>query len=79
MSRTRLSANFKEQAGVNLSQFIQQQKLDEAKRLLRYTDKSAVAIAAFLGYGSSAHFTTVFKKVVGCTPAVYRERHSENK
>lgn len=79
LSRTRLSANFKEQAGVNLSQFIQQQKLDEAKRLLRYTDKSAVAIAAFLGYGSSAHFTTVFKKVVGCTPAVYRERHSENK
>lgn len=76
MGRTRLSANFKAESGMALSEFIQMQKLDEAKRLLRFTDKSAAAIAAYLGYSSSAHFTTVFKKYFGCTPAEYREKHS---
>lgn len=76
MGRTRLSANFKAESGMALSEFIQRQKLDEAKRLLRFTDKSAAAIAAYLGYSSSAHFTTVFKKYFGCTPAEYREKHS---
>ena len=76
MGRTRLSANFKAESGMALSEFIQRQKLDEGKRLLRFTDKSAVAIAAYLGYSSSAHFTTVFKKYFGCTPAEYRAKHS---
>ena len=76
MGRTRLSANFKAESSMALSEFIQRQKLDEAKRLLRFTDKSAAAIAAYLGYSSSAHFTTVFKKYFGCTPAEYREKHS---
>ena len=76
MGRTRLSANFKAESGMALSEFIQRQKLDEGKRLLRFTDKSAAAIAAYLGYSSSAHFTTVFKKYFGCTPAEYREKHS---
>lgn len=76
MGRTRLSANFKAESGMALSEFIQRQKLDEGKRLLRFTDKSAAAIAAYLGYSSSAHFATVFKKYFGCTPAEYREKHS---
>ena len=75
MGRTRLSANFKAQSGMTLSEFVQRQKLDEGKRLLRFTDKSAAAIAAYLGYSSPAHFTTVFKKYFGCTPAGYREKH----
>lgn len=76
MGRTRLSANFKSESGMALSEFIQRQKLDEGKRLLRFTDKSAAAIAAYLGYSSSAHFTTVFKKYFGCTPTEYREKLS---
>lgn len=76
MGRTRLSVNFKEQAGVTLSEFIQRQKLDEAKRLLRFTEKSSTAIAAYLGYSSPAHFTSVFKKYFACTPAEYRQKHT---
>lgn len=76
MGRTRLSANFKAESGMALAEFVQRQKLEEGKRLLRFTDKSAAAIAAYLGYSSSAHFTTVFKKYFGCTPAEYREKHS---
>ena len=68
MGRTRLSANFKSESGMALSEFVQRQKPDEGKRLLRFTDKSAAATAAYLGYSSAAHFTTVFKKYFGCTP-----------
>ena len=75
MSRTRLSANFRQQSGQTLSSFIQEQKLTEAKRFLIFTDKSASAIAAYLGYSSPAHFSSIFKKYTGCTPAEYRQKH----
>lgn len=75
MSRGRFSVNFKEQSGVTPAAFIQQKKIEEAKRLLDVTDKTASAIAAYLGYSSPAHFAAVFKKYAGCTPAEYRTRH----
>ena len=52
-----------------------QEKTEEAKRLLRYTDRSAAAISEYLAFSSPAHFTRVFKKYTGLTPGEYRDRH----
>ena len=57
LSRTRLSAKFKEETGENLSEFILRQKIEVAKRLLRSTDKTATSIATYLGFSSQSHFT----------------------
>ena len=74
LSRPYLSAKFKQETGQTLTDFILQEKTEEAKRLLRYSDKSASAIAAYLGFSSHGHFCTVFRKYTGVTPNEYRER-----
>ena len=72
MSRPHLSKKFKAETGQNLNEFILTQKINEAKRLLKYTDKSLLAIAVYLGFSTQSHFTHVFKKITGKTPSEYR-------
>ena len=75
ISRTHLSAEFHRQAGITLSDYIQKEKTEEAKRILRYTDKSLSAISSYLGFSSQSHFTRAFKKFAGITPGEYRQKH----
>ena len=44
------------------------EKMEEAKRLLRYSDKPMTAISSYLGFSSPGHFAGAFKKVVGIAP-----------
>ena len=74
MSRQHLSRRFTQEAGVPLAAYIRNEKAEEAKRLLRYTDKPVSAIASFLGFSSQGHFTKVFKDLTGMTPGEYREK-----
>lgn len=75
MGRSRLSTNFKKETGMNLSDYIIQIKIDEAKRLLRYSNKSFLAISTYLGFSSQSHFTKVFKEKTETTPSEYRQMH----
>lgn len=77
ISRSRLSTKFKAETGINLTDFIMQEKIEEAKRLLRYSDKTSYAISSYLGFASQSHFSLVFKKHTGKTPNEYRELHSK--
>ena len=76
MGRSRLSTNFKKQTGMNLTDYIMMIKIDEAKRLLRYSEKSFTSISIFLGFSSQSHFTKVFKKYTDSTPFEYRQLHN---
>ncbi len=76
LSRPHLSTKFKAETGETLTDFILKEKTEEAKRLLRYTDKTGTAIAAYLGFSSLGHFSRVFKKYAGKTPREYREKYS---
>lgn len=73
LSRSRLSTRFKAETGKNLSDHIAEERIEEAKRLLAYTDKSLAAISAYLCFSSQSHFSRTFKKFTGRTPADYRE------
>lgn len=77
ISRSRLSTKFKAETGINLTDFIMQEKIEEAKRLLRYSDKTSLTISSYLGFASQSHFSKVFKKFTGKTPNEYREKHSK--
>lgn len=74
MSRSRLSTRFKAETGENLSDYVMREKVEEAKHLLAYTDKSLSAISAYLAFSSQSHFTRQFKKFTGRTPGEYRDR-----
>ena len=73
MSRPYLSARFKKETGQTLTDFILNEKTQEAKRLLRYSDKPQSAICAYLGFSSQGHFARVFRKYAGMTPGEFRE------
>ena len=75
LSRPYLSSRFKKETGLTLTDFILKEKTEEAKRLLRYSDKSLSAISAYLGFSSHGHFARVFKKYCGLTPGEYREKY----
>lgn len=75
LNRSYLSRKFKEETGETLTDFILKEKTEEAKRLLRYSDKPLTAISSYLGFSSASHFSRVFKAYVGSTPSEYREKH----
>ena len=74
ISRTHLAVKFKKETGVTLTDFVLKEKVEEGKRLLRYTDKSISAIAAYLGFSSQSHFPRIFRKYAGITPGEYRRQ-----
>ncbi len=76
MSRTYLSTKFKKETGMTLTDFFLKEKTEEAKRLLRYTDKQLTAISTYLGFSSQSHFANTFKKYAGISPSEYRRKHN---
>lgn len=67
-TRAYLCTRFKQEVGVSLTRYVQQEKVAEAKRLLRFTDQELGDISALLGFSSQSHFQTVFKQITGETP-----------
>lgn len=53
-------------------QFIQDRKILEAKRLLRYTDKSVKEIAYEIGFVDIQTFSRFFKNIEGVSPSGYK-------
>ena len=71
-TRAYLCTRFKQETGISLTRYVQQEKVAEAKHLLRFTDQELGDIAALLDFSSQSHFQTVFKQVTGETPMAYR-------
>jgi AraC-like DNA-binding protein len=68
-----LSRIFKETTGFTLVEYINNVRVNEAKKLLSQSGLKAINIAEETGFGSLAHFNRVFKAVAGCSPLNYRK------
>lgn len=75
LSRTYLAMKFKKDTGMTLTAYIMKEKVEEGKRLLRYTDKQVSAIASYLGFSSQSHFSNAFRKYTYSSPYGYRLKH----
>lgn len=73
-NRSYLSRIFKSEMGINLSDYIIERKLMEAKDLLRFSKRSISDISNFLAFSSQSYFQTIFKKKYGITPLQYRKQ-----
>ncbi|MCM1992205.1 AraC family transcriptional regulator [Oceanirhabdus seepicola] len=69
-----LSALFKKEMGITFQNYILKLRIQEAKRLLNYSDYSILDIALQFGFKSQSYFTNTFKKYEGCTPNQYRKK-----
>lgn len=63
---------FKQSTGMPPYQYLVQQRIAKAKRLLQQTSLSIGEIGFDTGFGSSSQFSHAFKKAAQCTPQEYR-------
>lgn len=66
-----LSRKFKEETEINISEFINQKRVDEAKLYLRRGNISITDIAHLVGFNDLNYFSKVFKKYTAVTPSQY--------
>lgn len=78
MRISHLSALFKHEYGINFSTFVMNEKIEEAKKLIQYSDYPISAIASELGFTDQSHFSRCFKKNTGYTPSKFRKMCSES-
>ena len=60
-------------AGIPISEYVKNAKLNQAKLLLASTSMTVDEIADSLGYYDACYFSRQFKKETGCTPMLYRK------
>jgi AraC-like DNA-binding protein len=72
VSKSKLYAVSRSEFGMGISDYIQEQRMKKAKKLLRETDNMISAIAASVGYADANYFTRAFKRETGMTPKKYR-------
>ncbi|MGE7695157.1 AraC family transcriptional regulator [Lysinibacillus sp. NPDC094177] len=75
LSPNYLSSLFKKEVGISISEYIQQQRIDEAKRLLTFTNYPILDIGSLLNFTDQSYFIKIFKKFTGITPKQYRNEH----
>lgn len=77
LSPSRLSHLFREQTGVSILCWREDQRLALAKHLLKTTRKSMSAIAELVGYRDQLYFSRIFSKRVGISPRAFRKQAKE--
>ncbi len=71
------SAVFSQEVGQTFIEYLTGKRIDEAKCILRKTNKRSSEIAVAVGYKDPHYFSFVFKKVTGYTPNEYRKGNKQ--
>ena len=69
-----LATKFKKKTGRSIPEYIAEQKITVACKLLRFTEKPLIEISNYLSFSSQSYFQTTFKKITGMTPLEYKEK-----
>lgn len=72
LSITHMPRLFRKATGLTPHGYLTWRRIEQAKFLLATTEDAVTIVAFACGFGSSAHFATVFKSQVGVSPSVYR-------
>jgi AraC-like DNA-binding protein len=74
LSKEYVARAFKKAVGQTVSNYINQAKILEAKKLLDEGSQSIADLSMMLGYSTSSYFTKVFKQFEGVTPVEYKNK-----
>jgi two-component system, response regulator YesN len=69
------STLFRQYTGMCFTDYVTENKIDHAKKLLRETDLKIYEVSNRLGYQSAYYFSKVFKKVTGMTPREFSDKN----
>ena len=74
VSESRFNHIFKEETGESPQRYYTLVRMENAKRLLEYTDKKINEISSAVGYDDPLYFGRLFKKLFSLSPKEYRKR-----
>lgn len=72
MSSRNFARTFQREVGITPLQYLQNARIDRARKLLEGSDLPLKVVAAQCGFGSDRHMRKVFCERIGMTPAQYR-------
>ncbi|MEK4061920.1 MULTISPECIES: helix-turn-helix domain-containing protein [unclassified Paenibacillus] len=72
---TYVSKYFKEQTGVNVIDYINQYRIEQAKKILQEDELNVQEVSERVGFLNSNSFIRVFKKYEGITPGQYKQNN----
>lgn len=75
MSKYHICHSFSNAFGIPPLKYLNKKRLEAAETLLFSSNKKIHEIALTVGYESTNHFISLFKKEYGTTPQAYREAH----
>lgn len=78
LTRDYLLHLFTQAVGKPLMRYIQQQRIEAAKNMLKYTNHSVIMIADYYQFQNQSHFSRIFKQATGMTPTAYRKAFKPN-
>lgn len=74
MNPAYISQLFKKELGIGYHAYLNEMRVERAKKYLTESDESVTVIAEKVGFGDYRVFTKVFKSIVGETPSQFRKR-----
>lgn len=74
VSREYVSRKFKQEFGINFSDYLTKYRIDKAKKLMLNPDLKLQQISEMVGFNDVKYFSKVFKKQEGESPREYRSR-----
>lgn len=72
LNRAKLTRGFREMFGCSIAEALAEQRLQQASRLLRSTDKPVSSIGYDTGYLNNASFARAFSRRFGMSPSAWR-------
>ncbi len=72
LSPSWLSAKFKEEVGMGITEYLNNIRIQKARELLQDSDAMIYEISEQCGFASSQYFSTMFKQLTGKTPNEFR-------
>ncbi|MGY8635202.1 AraC family transcriptional regulator [Bradyrhizobium sp. 14AA] len=72
LSRMHFAAQFRAATGYRPREYLLNHRIGHAKTLLATTERPLAEIALAVGFSTQAHFSTVFKRISGQSPARWR-------
>lgn len=69
---------FKKETGTNFISYLNNYRIDKAKKLLRTTDLKVGEIANSVGFKNFQYFSLIFKKITGKSPGDFRDSSDYN-
>ncbi len=72
-NKTYLGRLFKSENGMNIKDYVNTQRIEKAKQLLKNSSESIISVSSRVGFNSVTYFNRVFKAETNLTPSQYRK------